>query len=584
MSVESTASATDTEIAPPPLKVVLCWHMHQPYYGDLAGGDYVLPWTYLHAIKDYVDMAAHLEAVDGARAVVNFAPTLLEQLVDYARQIETWEHTGTGLRDPLLRALAGPVMPTDPLTRANLIKASLRVNRDRIVKRFPAYQRLAAIADDFCKNPDDVIYLDDQYLTDILFWYHLGWIGETVRQNDEKVRAWQEQGRRFTLSDRRALLLLIGELVRGVIPRYRALYEAGKVELSVTPYAHPIGPLMLDFRSGREAWPECSLPELASYSDGEERFRWHIEHGLEVFEEHFGHRPPGCWPAEGGISDPVWKILEEHGFRWAATGQGVLGNTLARAGRHDLDRGHAWLHRPYQRDGGTIRCFFRDDGLSDRIGFEYATWHADDSVGDLIHHLENIRIANRERPCTVVSIILDGENAWEYYPDNGYWFLRGLYEKLAAHPAIELTTFNDCVHAGSADIAPPLVAGSWVYGTFSTWVGHRDKNRAWDMLGDAKAIYDAADAAGKLDDPELRARAERQLAICEGSDWFWWFGDDNPGNTVSDFEALYRRHLANLYSLLGAEPPEYLSHSFTFGGQSAVATGGVMRPGRDKNA
>ncbi|MCB1737507.1 MAG: glycoside hydrolase [Gammaproteobacteria bacterium] len=577
-----SAEPDDTDAPVPPLRVVLCWHMHQPSYADLAGGDYALPWTYLHAIKDYVDMAAHLESVDGARSVVNFAPTLLEQIVDYGQQIETWTQTGTGLRDPLLCALAGPVLPTDRLARANLISAALRVNHERVVNRFPAYRRLADIAEDFCKTPEDVIYLDDQFISDILFWYHLGWIGETVRQHNPQVKAWMEQGRRFTLADRKAMLVLVGELVGSVIPRYRALHEAGKVELSVTPYAHPIGPLMLDFKSGQEAWPECVLPDLAGYPDGEQRFRWHIEHGLKVFEEHFGHRPPGCWPAEGAISDPTWKILEEHGFTWAATGQGVLGNTLARAGRKDLDKDHAWLHRPYQRDGGTIRCFFRDDGLSDRIGFEYATWHADDAVGDMIHHLTNIAKANRERPCTVVSIILDGENAWEYYPDNGYWFLRGLYEKLAAHPGIELTTFDECVNAGVAEIAPPLVAGSWVYGTFSTWIGHRDKNRAWDMLGDAKAVFDAALAAGKLDDPTRLASAERQLAICEGSDWFWWFGDDNPGNTVSDFEALYRRHLANLYHLLGAEPPEYLSHAFTFGGQQVVATGGVMRPGREQ--
>jgi alpha-amylase/alpha-mannosidase (GH57 family) len=223
-----------------------------------------------------------------------------------------------------------------------------------------------------------------------------------------------------------------------------------------------------------------------------------------------------------------------------------------------------------------MSCFFRDDGLSDLIGFTYASWHADDAVNNLVHHLENIAHCCRAHPEHVVSIIMDGENAWEHYPENAYFFLGALYRRLSEHPAIELTTFSDCLKTVPAKNLKQLTAGSWVYGTLSTWIGEPDKNRGWDMLGDAKHAFDAA--AGRLGAEQLE-RARRQLAVCEGSDWFWWFGGDNPAATVADFEQLYRQHLTNLYQLIGAEPPEYLAQVFTRGGGAPVH-GGAMRPGQ----
>jgi len=356
-----------------------------------------------------------------------------------------------------------------------------------------------------------------------------------------------------------------------VLPRYRALAERGQVELSVTPYAHPILPLLLDIESAREAMPEASLPLLEHYPGGEERARWHIRKGLEVFRRHFGYDPAGCWPAEGSISEASLGLLAEAGFRWAASGGNVLKNSLSMPGGEEMPG----LHRPFRLRDSSLACFFRDDGLSDLIGFTYANWHADDAVADLVKHLETID-SESEGEDAVVSIIMDGENAWEYYPDNGYYFLRGLYDQLSNHPRIQMATFSDCL-ASMPRIMPlkRLVAGSWVYGTFSTWIGDAEKNRGWDMLGDAKRCFDRV--AGRLDERH-RQMAERQLAICEGSDWFWWFGDYNPADVVSDFERLFRVNLANLYLLLGEKPPAYLTEVFTHGAGLPIM-GGAMRPG-----
>ncbi len=559
-----------------PLKVVLCWHMHQPQYRDLVSGGYHQPWTYLHAIKDYIDMAAHLEAVPAARAVINFAPILLEQIEDYARQVEGFLANGLAIRDPLLAALGQPALPTADDARLSLIKACLRVNEQRLIDRFPAYKRIADMALWVTKHPDILPYVGDQLLADLLTWYHLAWLGETVRRDHAGVGRLLDKGANYNLHERRELLAVIGGLLASVIGRYQRLAESGRIELAVTPYAHPILPLLLDFGSARDALPEVALPMLARYPGGEQRARWHIREGLKEFERHFGFRPRGCWPAEGGVSAAALALLAAEGFAWAASGEGVLHHSLSKLGHAAHAMKAAWLYQPYRVPDTGIDCFFRDDGLSDLIGFSYATWHADDAVANLIEHLERIADCCQDHPDRVVSIILDGENAWEHYPENAYHFLGALYRRLADHPRLEMTTFSEYLRTHPAKPLRSLSAGSWVYGTFSTWIGDADKNRGWDMLGEAKQAFDAV--APRLA-PDKRAAAERQLGVCEGSDWFWWFGGDNPAAPVSDFERLYRQHLTNLYQLLGREPPEYLAHVFTRG-HGAPLHGGVMRPGQ----
>ncbi len=561
------------------LRVVLCWHMHQPQYQDLISGDYQLPWTYLHAIKDYVDMAAHLETFPQARAVVNFAPILLEQIHDYARQVDGFLRDSRAIRDPILASLDMPAHPVDAEHRIWLVKSCLRANEERMINAYPAYRELAEMAHWFTANPGAMRYVAGQYLADLVVWYHLAWLGETVRRTDARVKTLLDKGNGFTLQDRRTLLAVIGEQLSGMVGRYRALAEKGRVELSVTPYAHPIVPLLLDLQSATEAMPDVHMPVSEAYPGGRERALWHLRRGIDVFEEHFGFKPRGCWPSEGSVSQATLKVLGEAGFEWAASGETVLRNSLELSGyKGDLQADQP-LYRRYRVADGTMSCFFRDDGLSDLIGFTYADWHADDAVANLAHHLENIADGT-EDDNRVVAIILDGENAWESYPHNGYYFLKGLYETLSDHPKFTLSTFSECMDSGiESHHLSDLVAGSWVYGTFSTWIGDEGKNRGWDMLVDAKRAYDESLATGRLTE-KTRAMAERQLAVCEGSDWFWWFGDYNPPETVSDFERLYRLHLSNLYQLIGHEPPEYLSHTFTHG-RGRPKMGGVMRKGQE---
>ncbi len=548
--------------------------MHQPEYRDRQTGEFQLPWTYLHVIKDYVDMVAHLENEPDAKAVVNFAPILLEQIEDYAKQLNCYLHDGVEIKDTLLSALVMPAYPLDVEERLELINNCLRANRERQIDRYPAFSHLVHMAEWVQGHGDAPKYINCQFIADMLVWYHLIWMGETVKLSDARIQRLIAKGSNYTLHERIEIVEVIEELLSKVILRYKTLAQAGRIELSVTPYAHPILPLMLDIKSAHEAMPDAPLPVLDSYPGGKERVNWHIEQGIATFKRFFDFTPQGCWPSEGAVSEATLKVIGEAGFTWAATGGQVLLNSFSIS---DTDHSSE-IHHPFQVDGTDIPCFFRDDGLSDLIGFNYSKWHADDAVNDMIQHLENI--AEHEAEGSVVSIIMDGENAWEYFPDNGYHFLSAFYKGLAEHPDIELTTFSECL-AQKVEIKPldKLMAGSWVYGTFSTWIGDIDKNRAWDMLGDAKNCFDKVLQRGRLSKSQLK-EAELQLAVCEGSDWFWWFGDYNPGEAVSSFEKQFRLNLSNLYCLLGEEPPAYLSLSFTQG-SGDPAMGGTMRKGTD---
>ncbi len=553
-----------------PMSVVLMWHMHQPEYRNLRTGTVHLPWTYLHAIKDYVDMAAHLEAVPQARAVVNFAPILLEQIEDYVEQITAYLEGHGAIRDPVLAELAEPALPGNETARLRLMQDCLRANKERMIERFEPYKRLATMAEWYQTHPESLIYASNQFLADLLVWYHLSWMAESVRRSDTRIQRLQDKAGNFTLHERRELLHIILEQMQSLVPRYRELAERGQVELCMSPYAHPIIPLLLDITSAREAMSDIHLPVATDYPGGEARAQWHLQKGLESFERVFGRKPAGLWPSEGGISQPALKLFADNDFRWVASGGSVLHNS------HDTP-GKSCSHHVYRFGDAPIDCFFRDDGLSDLIGFTYSDWHAEDAVGNLVEHMENIANACSNRNDCVISIILDGENAWEYYPENGYYFLNQLYRSLAEHPLLQLTTYEQFLAEKSPRPAheEKLVAGSWVYGTFSTWIGDSEKNRGWEILVEAKRTFDEQLAAGRLTPGEIEA-AERQLAICEGSDWFWWFGDYNPSATVGQFDQLYRMHLANLYQMLNVEAPPYLSEVISRGGGNP-SVGGVMR-------
>ena len=560
--------------------LVFLWHMHQPDYRDYASGEFVLPWTYLHAIKDYTDMAYHLERHPKVRAVVNFVPILLDQLDDYTDQFATGQ-----LRDPLLRLLIHENSASFSAQQRQLaFDACFRSNHTKMIAPYPAYKRVWELFNLLqTESESELSYLSDQYVADLLTWYHLAWCGESVRREYALVANLMSKGQGFSFEDRKQLFDLIGELVSGIIPRYRKLAESGQIEISATPHYHPLAPLLIDFATTSEAMPDAPLPISPHYPRGKQRVAAHIESAKKSHRARFGSEPQGMWPAEGAISTETLEVFASEGCRWVASGEGVLVNSL-----HNLEQpvpdSSQYLYRPYQLKNGAagLHCFFRDDRLSDLIGFEYSRWRGNDAAGHFVAKIEAIAQHAPDEETPVVSVILDGENAWEYYPYNGFYFLDELYAELEANTRIHTSTYSDYLTSSMTNPSsakkrdlPSIVAGSWVYGNFATWIGSKDKNHAWDLLCVAKQSFDMVISSGRLNQAEQDA-AEKQLCSCESSDWFWWFGDYNPSHSVASFDQLFRHNLTQLYSLLKLPAPQNLSEPISQGSGSPES-GGAMR-------
>ena len=537
------------------MRVVLLWHMHQPEYR--VDGRFVRPWVYLHALSGYSDMAARLEESPAMRAVVNFTPVLVDQLEDYDRRLQRWRQDGAPVGDPLLDALIEP--PAAGPARACAVRACLPAPASPRLSRHPRYRALVESA-----SGHDPATWPDADFADLLVWLHLAWLGDPVRRRDARAAGLVERGAGFDREARHSLVGLVADTVARVLPRWRSLAGSGRVELSTSPCYHPLAPLLLDFGSARDRAPAVALPPVP-YPGGAERLRWQLREGRGCFEAALGGPATGCWPPEAALSQAALREIAAAGFSWTASSRSVLDATLDHHGIADRDP-----YRLFRDPQSGLCCAFRDDGLSDRIGFEYQHWQPADAVADFLRNLEAIAAGpGRE----LALIALDGENPWEYFGDDGAAFLAGLYGALSGHARLRPATMQDCVRElrATATPLPPLRAGSWVHGELLTWVGHPEKNRAWEWLIEAKRRFDAHGAAD--------AALERLLGACEGSDWFWWPGVHNPSASVAQFDELYRLHLAALYRALGAPPPEALSRPFATGVGHEVAAGGTMQRG-----
>jgi len=539
---------------PTPLDVVVVWHMHQPYYKDPIKNEYALPWTYLHGIKDYFDMPAIVEDTPGARAVFNLVPSLIEQLLDYA--------SGTAVDPFLAKGMAAPADLGEE-ERVFLLENFFSANRQRMIEPSRRYLELLYMAGEGKPGSarERVRHFSDQDLLDLQVWFFLSWTGEAARQRYPVFADLIAKGERFTASDKELLFATQRELLQAIIPLYKRLHEQGRIELSVTPYYHPIMPLLCDTRLAQTAMPRVNLP--AANLRHPEDARAQIRRGVEYFREIFGFAPLGMWPSEGSVSNETLAIIAECGLGWIATDEEILAKTLDGG----LGDGKERLYRPWRFScpQGEVGAFFRDHQLSDLIGFTYSQWDAGRAVSDLCGRLHAIR-ARLGGEGRVVPIILDGENAWEYYPDNAYDFLQGMYRGIAESPHLNLTTCSDVLARSRFDgRLQSIFPGSWINGNFGIWIGHPEENLAWDLVAMARAAAVAASpsvaAALESGYPAVDPAAEqicRSLYAAEGSDWFWWYGDDHFSPHSDRFDRLFRQHLLNVYRLLGQDPPHQL--------------------------
>jgi alpha-amylase/alpha-mannosidase (GH57 family) len=530
-------------------RLALLWHMHQPFYEDLTTGEHVLPWVRLHAVKDYRGMVALLDEFPRVKATFNLVPSLVTQVQAFADDRARDRHLAIGLK---------PAAELTSDERRFLVANGFHVPYDRMIRPYPRYAELHA------RRYDADSFLPDE-LRDLQVWHKLVWMDPDWLATDARLRALIGRGRGFAEDDKAILRTVELELLNDVVPAYRRAAARGQVELSTSPFYHPILPLLCDSDVHFRAQPHSALPRhLVKWPDAA---RDQVARALTFHGELFGQAPKGMWPSEGSVSDAVLAILADHGLQWTATDEEILARSLERAATA------VHLYRPYEIGpaGKSVRCLFRDHRLSDLIGFAYQSWDAERAADDF---LTQVRDAGRrfraeaadETP--IVTVALDGENAWEHYADGGRPFLRALYGKLGTTTDIETVTMSEAAAAPARPLNR-VFPGSWINGDFYIWAGHADDHRAWRQLAAAHALFE--ERSGGVSDESRRMAAE-ELRIAEGSDWFWWYGDDHSSDQDAEFDDLFRRHVRNCYTALGAVPPDELFASNITTGGSKLTT------------
>lgn len=487
-----------------------------------------MPWVRLHGTKDYLDMVQILKNYPAIHQTFNLVPSLVEQIEDYTQNI---------VKDKFLELSYKPAEELTAEEKKFIKDNFFSINKENVIYFHARYYDL------YLKKQAEKEFTTHDYL-DLQVWFNLAWIDPSFRQVYPELRNIVAKARFYTEEDKRVVLDKQIEILKGIIPGYKEYAASGQIEVTISPYYHPILPLLYNTKTAKEANPKTPLPKI-NFSYPQDALA-QIKEAVEFYAGRFGAPPEGMWPSEEAVSERILPLLIQSGLNWIVTDEAMLFKSLKRKKRDS-----ALLYQPHllKRKDGALNIIFRDRALSDLIGFVYHTWRTEDAVGDLMRHFENIANAFKNEDI-LVTIAMDGENAWEYFPNDGHDFLNLLYKRLSESKTIKTVTVSEYLkeHPAKHQIKY-LAAGSWIYGEFAKWIGNHYKNKAWECL--AKARKELDNAKG-LNDETLQ-KAYKQIHIAEGSDWFWWYGDDHGA-----FDVPFRMHLSNFYKIIGKDIPEYL--------------------------
>jgi alpha-amylase/alpha-mannosidase (GH57 family) len=536
------------------IALTFLWHQHQPYYPDDVAGENPMPWVRLHGVKDYLGMALHLQEFPELRATINLVPSLLLQLAAYTE------------RNATDRFLEATRIDADSLSEDDslfLIDHFFMASPEQMILPYPRYAELYHRRAPGRNSAREALRrFQARDLRDLQIWFNLAWVHPLAVQRDDTLQGLLAKGRNFTEEDKTALLDKHRDLLRQVLPLHKKLAEGGQVELTTTPFYHPILPLLLDKKLAREAMPDVKLPRFAGGYP--EDAAVHVRRAMEYHARTFGKPPRGLWPAEGCVCQTMLPLLAQHGVGWIATDEEILGGSTHGAVSRD-GKGHVrnpeQLYRAYKVKEGEaeLDIVFRDHALSDLIGFHYQRSEPQAAADHFVGCLHGIsQVVHTPEPA-LVSVILDGENCWEHYPGGGVAFLRTLYERCLCTPGVKTMTVGEYLERHPPrDTLRHLFAGSWIGHNFAIWVGHEEDNTAWDALHRTREHLLRRQRDGHCP-AEVLQKAWEEIYIAEGSDWFWWFGDDHSSAQDALFDYLFRKHLQNVYLVLGDQPPPELS-------------------------
>jgi alpha-amylase/alpha-mannosidase (GH57 family) len=545
----------------PVLRVVVLWHQHQPYYKDLVSGEYRLPWVRLHALKDYYGMVKLLEEFPDVHQTFNLVPSLITQIQDYVN--------GTA-RDPFLDVAARPAKDLTLAERHFALQYLFQANPLNMIGRYPRYRELWDHFRNAGSSPEQAEkFFQLQDFTDLQVLSQIAWFDEFFL-NDPNIAGLVQKGRGYSLEDQSFVIAREQELLARVLPAHAEAAERGRIEISTSAFYHPILPLICDTNLGAVSTPGLPLPQnrFRHPEDAREQLR----RGLDLHQQVFGIRPQGVWPSEGSVSEEVFTLAQGLGVKWMATDEEVLGRStgvsFSRDGNGHLPEelaGRLYTIHRFENSQTEMNLIFRDHTISDLIGFVYSGMPPQGAANHLMHNIrQSAQPVLNGGNDAVVPIILDGENAWEYYPQSGREFLRRFYDLLQREPGVEAVSVSEAIarHRNFGRLTS-LVPGSWIHANFNVWIGAAEDNRAWDYLYDARNFYAlTAPAASETQ----RKLAFEEILIAEGSDWNWWYGPEHHSANDREFDELYRKHLSNVYQALGVRAPDYLAQSIVAGG------------------
>ncbi len=546
------------------LGVAFLWHMHQPFYKDPLAGRYMMPWVRLHGIKDYFPMALLAENFS-AKMIFNLVPSLIEQINDYVKN---------DAQDTFLDLTIKKASLLEFGDKVEILNNFFKVNFRRFIEPNARYSELLIkkgvrpLSGIALKNT--VKSFSGADLLDLQVLFNLSWFHSMSIDDDINLKDLKEKGRSYTEQDKEYVMLKQKEILGQILPLYKRLQESGRIEITTTPFYHPIVPLLCDTSIARASSPGLPLPKKFAHP---EDARWQIEEAIKYHTAEFGARPRGMWPSEGSVSDKTLELMISKGIDWVATDEDILFNSLLKYDKRYRDAeilDRRIIYRPYNYkiDSKSIAMVFRDKNLSDMISFSYNSWDPAQAAWDLMGHIN--RIADNLRRDTdkgLLAIVMDGENAWEYYEDNARSFFETLYANLDEQDNVSSTTVSEFLELElSRKNIYSIFPGSWINHNFEIWIGGEQDNLSWEYLDRVRKDlvrftkeFQKREAGGA--DGSNLAAAWREFYIAEGSDWNWWYA--GPAHTGGDnpFDKLYRTHLKNIYKFLKKPVPDFLKIS-----------------------
>lgn len=503
--------------------------MHQPYYKSPISGIYEMPWVFLHAVKDYYEMPWHASRFKNITVSFNLVPSLLKQLEEYSSD---------DVKCKFLNIIRKETSQLTPEEKKHCLEFLFYSNTQTMIKPskryYGLYLKKVKMKSYSCFSNSEILDLEVLFL--------LAWSGIALRKESNIIKELIKKQMSYSENDKAALLNEMKLFLKQIIPFYQKLHKDHKIGLTTTPFYHPIVPLLIDINSAKETMPHVKLPDIrASFKNDAEK---HISYAVDFFKNTFGENPESFWPSEGSISSGTLQLFQKYGVKQTFSDEDVLFNSL-----EDSDRKNLYKIYSYQ----NINIAFRDKTLSDLIGFSYKNWKPKAASEDFLKRLRDIYSASESSP--LVSVILDGENAWESFPDNADGFFEEFYAAVEKQDWIETIAADslddiDVEHKNLDNIR----AGSWIGGTFSTWIGDNEKNRAWEILSKTKLMTEDE----KNLDRSVEKQVEDLLMTAEGSDWFWWYGDGHFSKETDSFDYLFRANLIKIYETLNKNVPEEL--------------------------